>query len=61
MFFLKEIIFSIDNFIKYLSIYFERKSPVFSFHGYVELYISVSCKVSAGISFLCPPGRVLFP
>ncbi len=46
--FLKKNLFLIDNFIKYLFIYFERESPVFRFYRYVELYISGCCRVLAG-------------
>lgn len=49
--FLQENLFLIDNFIKYLFIYFERESPVFRFYRYVELYISGSCRVLAGVFF----------
>ena len=40
--FLKGASFSIDNFIKYLFIYFEHNSSVFRFYRYVALYISGS-------------------
>ena len=52
--FSKENPFSIDNFIKQRFIYFERNSSVFRFYRYVTLYISGSCRVSAGGPFRFP-------
>jgi hypothetical protein len=61
--FFKQITFLIDNFIKYLFIYFERKSPVFHFYRYIELYISGSLEVFWLALIFCiqPIIRVLSP
>ena len=52
--FLMENSFSIDNFIKYLFIYFEHNSPVFRFYRYVALYISGSYRGLDGGYFQYP-------